>query len=94
MDSGFFRALQSNFINTLITFTVIGIIYGIARYLCTVIDPDQKENNISTLNILTTIISSVLLVIFIINITVLGISNRTNRSDINKQPVYEQMNSH
>lgn len=94
MDSGFFRALQSSFTTTLIAFTVLGIIYGIVRYLFTIIDEDQKEYNIITLNILSKIISGVILALFILNITVLGISNRTTRADINKQPVYEQMNSH
>lgn len=92
---GYVRTLQGSFTTLLMTLIVIGILTGVAIFLTSQLSDEDEVKQWRSWILLGTKLSCALsILIFLVNAMLLGFTDRMPRSDVDKQPVYDQMNSH
>lgn len=92
---GFVRTLQSSFTSLLVTLIVIGTLTALGFVLTKQLeDVDEVELWRTRILLGTRITSALALIVFLANAMITGFTDRMPRSDVDKQPVYDQMNSH
>ena len=92
---GFVRTLQGSFTTLLVALIVIGILTGLALLLLSRLpDEDEVKDWRGWVLLGTKITSALAVIVFLANAMLTGFTDRMPRSDVNKQPVYDQMNSH
>jgi hypothetical protein len=91
---GFMRTLQVDFTTLLGTLITIGILTGLSLYVSKQLDPEDEVLRDSIIKKVALVLSALALAIFFAHATLLGFSDRMDRSDVDKNPVYDQMNSH
>jgi uncharacterized membrane protein len=92
---GFVRTLQGSFTTLLATLIIIGILTGLAILLTSQLSDEDEVKQWRSWILLGTKLSCIVsILIFLVNAMFLGFTDRMPRSDVNKQPVYDQMESH
>jgi hypothetical protein len=92
---GYIRTLQVSFTTLLVTLIVICVLTGVSIFLTSQLSDEDEIKQWRRVILLGTKLSCALsILIFLANAIILGFSDRMPRSDVNKQPVYDQMESH
>lgn len=91
---GFARTLQADFTTLLVTLVVIGVATGLALYLAGFAGADDTTQYRKVIVRSAYVCGALSVITFLAHAMILGFTDRMPRSDVDKQPVYDQMNSH
>jgi ribose/xylose/arabinose/galactoside ABC-type transport system permease subunit len=92
---GYARSLQGSFVTLLVTLSIVGILTWVALLITSQLEDTDEVLTWRNRIFFGVKLSLVVTVgIFLVNAMILGFTDRMPRSDVDKQPVYDQMNSH
>ena len=94
---GFLRSLQGDFMTTMLALFAIGIAYWLFRVGLKQAPTETSELAVDlskTVNRVCFILITLIVVLFVGRAMSAGFSNRLPRQDVDKGPVYEQMDNH